>query len=70
MSKDKEIKEISSMAGGSGAGPAATTKKRKKMPKDYYLSRTQFIEEVRLRKTIQEVVKRDSLYDLLRRHQP
>lgn len=63
MSKDKEIKEMSSMAGGAVAGPAATTKKRKKMPKDYYLSRTEFIDEVRLRKTIQEIAKKKSQYE-------
>jgi hypothetical protein len=63
MSKDKEIKEMSSMAGGAVAGATAATKKRKKMPKDYYLSRTQFIEEVRLRKTIQEIAKKNSQYE-------
>ena len=58
----ENIEEISSMAGGSVEGyssPLGSKKKKKlNMPEGYYTSRTQFFEELMLRKIIQENINR------------
>jgi hypothetical protein len=60
MSKDKNIEETSSVAGGSSGGFAQKSQKKRKMPKEYYLSRKEFIEEAKLRNVIREVAKKKS----------
>jgi|TARA_A100001011_G_scaffold399575_1_gene508920 hypothetical protein len=54
------IDEISAMAGGAVEGAANnSSQKRKKisMPEGYYTNRDQFLEELRLRKVVQEIIK-------------
>ena len=51
--KEKNIKEVSAMA----LGAAEFGAQKRKMPKEYYTERKQFIKELRLRKIIQETIK-------------
>ena len=51
--KEKNIKEVSAVA----LGAAEMGASKRKMPKEYYTERKQFIEELRLRKVIQETIK-------------
>ena len=65
--KQKNLEEISAMGGAGGAvgnvevGAGEVSKKsqrRFKMPEGYYTSRTQFVEELELRETIKEFIKK------------
>tara|TARA_R100001594_G_scaffold148270_1_gene203035 strand:+ start:3674 stop:4588 length:915 start_codon:yes stop_codon:yes gene_type:complete len=54
------IDEISAMAAGAAEGAASNSSQKRKnisMPEGYYTNRDQFLEELKLRKVVQEIVK-------------
>ena len=66
--KEENLDEMSSMAGGSVEGysaPLGQKRKKLKMPEGYYTSRVQFIEELKLRKVIQEMIRENNQKKLI-----
>ena len=66
--KQKNLEEISAMGGAVGqpnvngdvegySSPLGSKKRKLKMPEEYYTSRTQFVEELELKKTLKEFIK-------------
>jgi len=68
MAKEGNLDEMSAMSGGAVEGysaPLGQTRKKFKMPEGYHTSRVQFIEELNLRKVVQEIIKKNTQKQLL-----
>ena len=68
IKKEENLDEISAMAGGAvegSSGALGQKRKKLKMPEGYHTSRVQFIEELNLRKVVQEMIKKNTQKQLL-----
>jgi len=68
MVKEENLEETSAMAAGAvdgSGGSLGQTKKKLKMPDGYHISRVQFIEELKLRKVVQEIIQKNTQKQLL-----